>query len=75
MNEINKKGLSTTLLCCLIWGLLPLYWALFKPSIILFRIIAPHHLVRILDVLPRHRYRAPTTAYGHTTFYVPILRN
>ena len=28
MNEINKKGLSTTLLCCLIWGLLPLYWAL-----------------------------------------------
>lgn len=38
----------------------------FKPNIILFRIIAPHHLVRILDVLPRHRYRAPTTAYGHT---------
>ena len=28
MNDINKKGLSTTLLCCLIWGLLPLYWAL-----------------------------------------------
>lgn len=28
MNEISKKGLSTTLLCCLIWGLLPLYWAL-----------------------------------------------
>ena len=28
MNNINKKGLSTTLLCCLIWGLLPLYWAL-----------------------------------------------
>ncbi len=28
MNEINKKGLSSTLLCCLIWGLLPLYWAL-----------------------------------------------
>ena len=28
MNDINKKGLSATLLCCLIWGLLPLYWAL-----------------------------------------------
>ena len=28
MNEISKKGLSATLLCCLIWGLLPLYWAL-----------------------------------------------
>ena len=28
MNDINKKGLSSTLLCCLIWGLLPLYWAL-----------------------------------------------
>ncbi len=43
----------------------------FKPSIILFRIIAPHHLVRILDVLPRHRHRAPTTTHGHTTFTHP----
>ena len=43
----------------------------FKPSIILFRIIASHHLVRILDVLPRHRHRAPTTAYGHTTPTLP----
>ena len=43
----------------------------FKPSIILFRTIAPHHLVRILDVLSRHRHGAPTTAYGHTTFTHP----
>lgn len=43
MNEINKKGLSTTLLCCLIWGLLPLYWALLNQvssfSILAHRII------------------------------------
>ena len=43
MNEINKKGLSTTLLCCLIWGLLPLYWALLNQvssfSVLAHRII------------------------------------
>ena len=43
MNEINKKGLSSTLLCCLIWGLLPLYWALLNQvssfSVLAHRII------------------------------------
>lgn len=43
MNDINKKGLSSTLLCCLIWGLLPLYWALLNQvssfSVLAHRII------------------------------------
>ena len=43
MNDINKKGLSTTLLCCLIWGFLPLYWALLNQvssfSVLAHRII------------------------------------
>ena len=54
MNDINKKGLSTTLLCCLIWGLLPLYWALLNQissfSVLSHRIIWPGFWMLILII-------------------------
>ena len=45
----------------------------FKPSIILFRIIAPHHMVRILDARPHHRHGPSTTTHRHTTPTCPAL--
>jgi len=45
----------------------------FKPSIILFRIIASHHMVRILDARPHHRHGPSTTTHRHTTPTCPSL--
>ena len=43
MQEINKKGLITALSCYIIWGLLPIYWALLhhidSTSVLAHRII------------------------------------
>ena len=77
MNDINKKGLSTTLLCCLIWGLLPFighYLTKFHP----FQYYRTASSGLVFDDLHHPCYGLPTTAHrysilAHTSFTVRLL--
>lgn len=73
MNEINKKGTQHYIVVLFNLGFAAPLLGAFKPSIILFRIIAPHHLVRILDARPHHRHGPSTTTHRHTTPTYPSL--
>ena len=71
MNEISKKGLSTTLLCCLIWGLLPLYWSLLNQvssfSVLSHRIIWSGIWMFFLVITPvANNYASISTIYAPT---------
>ena len=74
MNEISKKGLSTTLLCCLIWGLLPLYWALLNQvssfSVLSHRIIWSGVWMFFLVIITGRQHYASIS-----TIYAPTLLN
>lgn len=77
MNEINKKGLSTTLLCCLIWGLLPLYWALLNQvssfSVLSHRIIWSGFWMLVL-IIVTGRYKPTRTRHEPWLLYQSIAQ-